>query len=126
MRPASSRESPFAVAALLLMIDVRDFRRLLQFLVRLIEQILGLRSMAGQIEFIGLLGRGDALEGVRGLFLRPAQVGVLLAADVLYGFLLYRWGCIDDAGCQCKQTQQQCSCGKFFQHVVDFLLVWGH
>lgn len=107
----------------LLMVDVGDLGSLLQFLVSLVEQFLGFRGMAGQIEFIGLLGCGDAVESVGRLLLCAAQVGVLLAADVLHRLLLRGWGRVHQGGCHSHQTQQQADRGKFFKHVIYFLLV---
>src|SRR5579862_9153262 len=76
--------------------SVRRLRGEFEFGVRLIKQLLGLRRMPAQIPLVGLLRRGDLIEGLVAEALRGSQVRVPLRTHI-------RWrlgqccGCNDDA-----------------------------
>jgi hypothetical protein len=73
-------------------IGVGYFGRLFQFLIGLIEQILGLLRMAAKIEFVSLLCGNNAPVGSIRLVLRARQIRMAFGADVTNGLLLRHCG----------------------------------
>ena len=65
------------------MILVRGLGGELQFLIHLIEQVLGLRSVPVHVPLVRLLRRSDLLPSLLWKSLRRRQIRMLLAADIL-------------------------------------------
>jgi hypothetical protein len=61
------------------------FCSLLQFIVRLVQQLLCVSGMTLHIPFIGLLGVGDLLVGLRSKSLRRGQVWVFVGVHITRG-----------------------------------------
>src|SRR6185369_6312136 len=56
--------------------------RLLELIVGLLEEILGLRRVAAHVPLVRLLRGGDLLEGLPGELLRRGEIGVPVRVDV--------------------------------------------
>src|SRR5664279_2039588 len=69
-----------------LLSSIRRHRGELHFLVSFAQQRLGARGVAAQVEFVGLLCRGQQIVRVTRQFLSFRDVGVATRIDVLDGF----------------------------------------